>query len=459
PLGASPKGGLMQLGDVALAGAADPLRLLRPGAWATATPIGDGAARTATIANRHLEQALGFLHATPHEEEALASGVTLRLERDSSTPRVAITVSLGKPHAQTSPSPPTAITTEPVWESRGELRHTEVVRPTDIDVGLRVAVSRLGLWLAQSADASGGATRAMVNRHRRVAVGRLPDGEAWLALTDLMFPAGDAHYGRLVDPRGVDGAWLADRLLLSEQRTARRPSDATITVAGSFDPQLVRDGARSAIAALGLGIAGRVPVPPTSAEPRRIVELAVPRTELLLAQPFPGLDADDHAAALVALEVLAGSKRSAVRGALVQERLVDAYDVAVDLDWGRSVAVLRLTIPPKADPDDAERALDRLIAHLADEGPTGVELAYAQTMVRSRLGKRLKASRRHRPAEATSATRLLEAVRPGTLAGWHRRANDVSRQDVRRALRIYFEARDRVVVEIRPSRPGEVAKR
>lgn len=462
-LGGPAGGGLMRLGDVALHGAGDPLQLLRPGAWATAmptvaVPMGEGAARTAAIADRHLEEALGFLHGSPREEEVVGQGVTLRLERDPSLTRVAITVSLGEGSAADLAGAP--ITTAPVWETSGELRHTEVVRPTELDVGLRVAVSRLGLWLAQGDDASSGAARASLNRHRRVAVGQLAEGEAWLALADLMFPVGDPQFGRLFDPRGVDGAWLADRLLLSEHRTARRPSDATITVAGHFEPDRVRVGVRAAVAGLGIGIAGRVPSTPSSNERRRVVDLPVSRRELLLAHPFAGLEADDHAAALVALEVLAGDKRSIVRGGLVDERLADAYRADVDPDWDRSVAILRLTPSEGTDPLQLERALDQLVTRLADEGPTGVELAYAQTMVRSRLGKQLKASRRHRPDAPTSATRLLEAVRPGTLAAWHGAVGDVSRRDVQRALRAYFEAPKRVVVEIRPSQPpGEVAKR
>jgi predicted Zn-dependent peptidase len=291
-------------------------------------------------------------------------------------------------------------------------------------------------------------------------VGQLAEGEAWLTLADLMFPAGDPHFGRLFDPRGVDGAWLADRLLLSEQPAHRRPADATITVAGHFDPEQVRATARAAVASLGLGIAGRVPVLPRAEERRRVVELNVVRPELLVAHPFPGLDADDHAAALVALEILAGSKRSAVRSHLLEESLADAYDAEVDSDWSRSVAILRLTPAADLEPERTERALSRVVARLVEEGPTGVELAYAQTMVRSRLGKRLKASRRHRPGDPTSATRLLEAVRPGRLLGWRRAVQDVTRRDVRRALRAYFDPADRVVVEIRPSQPlGEVAKR
>jgi peptidoglycan lytic transglycosylase D len=462
-------GGLSGLGGLAWSrGGVDPLRMFAPRAAVSVMPIGKPG--TAALAGQpQLERALAFLH-DAGTEEALGQGVTLRLEPDMSTARVAITVRLGGSGGNDWRKAP--LTDRVVRDTDGEIRFTEIVRPTELDVGLSMAVGRLGLLLAQAAPRSSSAVRARLNRHRRVAVGQLAAGEAWLALGDLMFPPGDPAFGRLLDPRGIDGEWLRDRLLVSETGAERRASRATITVAGHFDAERVRALAGHAVARLGVGVGGRLP---TLASPfsvtshaskgtsdrHRRVEVTSERGRLLVGFRLPGLDEDGFAASLVAMELLAGRNKSVLRRELVDARVIDAYRVDLDHDWHQSVAVLTLTPAEDSDGAQVEEALGSALDAIGRDGPTGVEIAYAQAMVRARLGKRRRALKR-RPSATSSLTadRLLESVRPGSLARLHRSVDDTGRRAVERALRAIFVGQPRWVVELVPkSAPGEVAAR
>ncbi|MEZ4438461.1 MAG: transglycosylase SLT domain-containing protein [Polyangiaceae bacterium] len=453
---------LMQLGGVSLL----PAGLEGLGPWSTwaggvSTTVGGKAiSTTASLDTKRLDQALGFLDAASQDggpTEALGHGVVLRLDRDPKMTRVAITVRVSRGQPTDLASAP--LTAEAQRDASAEERFTEVVRPVDVDVGLSLAVARLGLLMAERGPRSGAALRAELNRHRRVALAAHPLGEAWLALGDAMFPPGHAAFGRLLDPRGPDGAWLGDRLLLSERRDEGAPQ-ATLTVAGHFDAEQVRGLAARAVAGLGMGAAGQRP--PLADGPRAGLALEIDGLETphhFFGFRLAGLDAPSFGRSLVALELLAGRHRSALREALIDGELAARYELSIDRDWGETVAVVVVQPLAGVSGERIAAALRRAVDDLVAEGPTGIQLAYAQAMVRAELKKqRQLAQRPPRPGVAPDALRVLVTARPGMFARWLEQVDAVRLADARRALR--EELVDATRLDVHPRRPlGEVAKR
>ena len=446
PTGASPLDGL---GGLPLYAWHDTLGVFRRGAissWPASKP-------SRAPRDLHIEAQLAFLDRASTIEEAVGHGIVLRMEPNSATPRVAVGVRLGGDDATDAP---TAL-------GRGaELRVSEVVDPDQLDVAVSLALGQLGLMLAETADEPLGALRSQLNRHRRVAIGKLPAGEAWLALADAMFPQGEPSFGQLLDPRGVDGEWLRDRHLLATA-AGRRAGRAVITVAGPFEPEHARALVTRALAQLGLGMPGaRRELAHTQAQRQHLL-LAVPHRKLLYGWRAPGMDETGHVAAMVTLEILAGRKKSLLARELVDAQLAAQVVARWDADWVTSAATVEITPAMTSQQERIERRVDELIRRLADEGPTRVELAYAQAMVQSRLRHRRERIRAPRGAHndlPPSAERVLEVLRPDYDKRLSAAVDRVDARSVERAAQQVFAAEQRFVVEVRPlDDPGEVARR
>ncbi|MBW2456429.1 MAG: transglycosylase SLT domain-containing protein [Deltaproteobacteria bacterium] len=412
-----------------------------------------------SVTDPSLEKHLAFLREPAVVEETLGHGITLRMVRDTTMARVAVTVRLGTGMAAVAaPGDP-----QP-REAMREIRLTEVVPSEQLDVGVTMAVGRLGLLLAEAASRPVAALRARLNRHRRVALGRLGDGEAWLALSKALFPPGDGLAGRLVGPRGADAAWLRDRLLLSGLAAERAPADATITVVGNVDPARIRPLVEQSVAELGLafgaGGAGDELRPDLS---HQTIETDVAHERLLLGWRVPGIEHRDHAAIQVTVELVAGRKKSLINRKLVAAELVRAARGMVDEGWAASVAVVEVKPSLPGTSSRVENRINELMERVAKEGPSRVELAYAKAMIDYRLKKRAaQLSKAPSPGGGTAPLgwRLLEVLRPGHTARAVKAIDEVDAQDVKRVLRQHLRRDQRhLVVAVPTGTQAPVAQR
>lgn len=340
----------------------------------------------------------------------LGSGVALRVRRDATAKQVAITLQLG------------------------DERVHHVVPREDLDLGLAFAAGRLALMFAGRHESSASVFRARLNRHRRVALGAVPGGDAWLALGDALFPPGDPEHGRLVDPRGIDAAWQRDRLVLADLD----PGEASVDVAGAVDPDLVHAALKAQIAGLALGVAGRMPV--AGVEVARRLSLEGFASRLILGWRGPGRRHRDFAAAMVALEILGGKKRSRLVAALDHHAVRSVFDG----DEAVSVLAIDVDIRAGATATEIEDQVRAAIAALAEGGPERVELEYAKAMAKIRLKNRAERER----SAGVSVTRLLEARDPEATARLLAAIEAVDAAAVRRALAGDLDA---VVVAVSPT--------
>ncbi|RLB60613.1 MAG: hypothetical protein DRI90_13325 [Deltaproteobacteria bacterium] len=419
-LGTPPPAGVKPLQELAGIGFGmrhrrDPLELL---SYANSV-LGPGwtQARKPATGNPALDKQLAFLREPTVVDEPIGHGITLRLHRDTTMSRVAVTVRLGPADTHAALDGAAVDGVSQPHDGGWEIRQTEVVAPDQLDVGVTVAVGRLGLLIAEAAQRPVAALRSRLNRHRRVALRRLRYGPAWLALSDGLFPEDDPVAGRLVGPRAADAAWLRDRLLLARLAAERATPGATITVVGDIDPGRARRQVEQAVAELGLAFGGA----PHSAQPRgrsghQTIETDVPHERLLIGWRVPGVEHEDHGAVQVAIEILAGPKKSLLNRKLVASDLAVAARGLVDQGWAASVAVLEVTPVLPRSISRVETRIDELMQRLAEQGPTRVELAYAKAMIGFRLDKRaaqLSVAPAPGRARAPLGWRLLETLRPG----------------------------------------------
>jgi len=408
-----------------------------------------------TVVDPELRRHLAFLEGgsrtsarpDPFSSERLAGGIVLRMRTESALPRVAITVRVAAalPNGRASAEPSVELR-----HSEGEIRYSDLVARKNLDVGLAIAAGRLALLLGQAEHQPLGALRFELGRVRRHDLGKLPYGKAWLALGEALFPEGHPHHGRLMGPDAPTSQVLRNRLLLASLAEERRPQRASITLVGDFEPAQARSQLQQALAALGPRLssprAGALLLP----EPTRLLvhtDGAEPR--LLLGWVAPAAGSPVDAALRVALHILAGRKESRLGRELVKGGMAASARGFVDPDWQASAVVLELVPQKDQGVDELQARVQHIIDGLASEGPTPVELAYAQAILDYRLRKRLEratAVATADSAERTLGERIVETLRPGLLQQWLDQTEAVSERAVRRAVRQHLGAAHRVAV-------------
>lgn len=354
----------------------------------TVVPLGEVKTKT----ERAIEEALTV--AAPVVHEAEVGGVTLAVRPEPQAKRIVLHAEVGTIRLKTEAD--------------------------DLELGLHDILGQVA-WLHEAGR--GGASaglRARLNRHRRAALARHADGAAYLALSDTMFA------GRLIDPRGLDAAWVRDRAMLddlSSKRTIR------LDVAGPVESAAVEQMTKALLGPLGLGKEGHEPswtsVPVTRIDGR-------PR--VLMAWRGPGIDARGHGTLVVAAELL----RVALKEAGVDAR------VRLDADFDESALVIEVT--PGVAPARGEVA--RVLQGMIDEPPERSAVAQAKARIRIRLKRALKQT-------SLNPTRMWELRRKGVI---HRLLGRIGATGPTAVRKLVTKLPEPVVVEATPARPMQ-AKR
>jgi predicted Zn-dependent peptidase len=262
-----------------------------------------------------------------------------------------------------------------------------------LELGLWLESDRMGYLLpALTQDAFDG-QREVVKNERRWRVDNQPYG-LWLErLLALSFPPEFPYHWPVIGfMRDLDAATLEDVRGFYSQFYG--PQNATLCLAGSFDPAQ----ARALIERYFGSLAGApqkpprpAPLPPLAGEQRDVLTDRVPAPRVFLAYHAPTL-ADPHVHAIDLMSDLLGSGRCArLYRALVQEQRV-AQDV---MSWylaGESggLVVAAATALPDVDATTIERAVDAEITRLVEGGPTDEEVDRVRTVTLARLVRDLE---------------------------------------------------------------------
>jgi len=228
----------------------------------------------------------------------------------------------------------------------------------------------------------------VVRNERRQSVENTPYGKAEVRLVELLFPKPHPYFGAVIGSHeDLQAATLDD--VKSFFRTFYVPSNASLVIAGDFDPAQAR-----VLVEKYFGPMPKSPKPPAPAVQTRQIARQVRETltdDLQLPRIFVGVIAppawsDEGFAFDVAQEILTGGKTSRLYRALVFDRqLAQEVDMATDKSTFGSASEIRVTVKPGHLPAEAEAVLDAELDRLGQTPPSDAELRRAQRNIVARL--------------------------------------------------------------------------
>ena len=228
--------------------------------------------------------------------------------------------------------------------------------------------------------------RVVVLNERRQSIENRPYGVEELQLPELLWPEGHPYHHPVIgSPQHLQAASVAD--VKEFFATWYDPADASLVVAGDFDPQKARAIIDQYFA--GIPSHGR-PVEPTASRPgddkttltgvkRATVSDNVELAKVVLAWQSPRHFGPGDAAMDLLASVLSSGKASRLYKSLVYEQKI-AQDVDATQQSGAlaSSFVVEATVRPNIEPSKVEKALLEEVARLTQAAVTKEELDRAR---------------------------------------------------------------------------------
>jgi predicted Zn-dependent peptidase len=338
------------------------------------------------------------------------------------------------------------------WVDR--TNYFETVPSHQLELALWLEADRMGGLL----DALGQETldnqREVVKNEKRWRVDNRPYGTWDQKLQAAIFPEGHHyHHPTIGSMEDLDATSLED--VQDFFRTYYAPNNAVLSVVGDFEPAVALRWIEKHFgpipASPSLPPAPSFPLPiRLGTEVREIIEDRVPLRRVYVGYRVPPAGTDDFPALAMASAVLVEGKTSRLYRRLVRERLL-AQDVQLGpFEWaaGTSMMIGWATARPEVAIEELEAAFHEVVDELAQEEPTGEELARARaTAEREELEELSKVSER--------ADRLSMHA---TLFGDPGKVNDrlpsllaVTAGDIERAVGEYLRPDNRAVLIYQPA--------
>ena len=298
--------------------------------------------------------------------------------------------------------------------------------------------------------------RDVVRNERRQTTENTPYGKAEVRLVELMFPKPHPYYGYVIGSHeDLQAATLDD--VKAFFRTYYVPNNASLVVAGDFDPTQTRALIEKYFGPIPRG----APVPPVTAVTQPILSQQrdtltdeVQLTRLFVGAIGPAAWSDDGFAFDIAQEILAGGKTGRLYRALVFDRnLAQDVDMALEKSTLGSAAEIRITLKPGHLPAEAEAVLDAELARLARTPPSKEEMQRAQRSLETRLYRAVeRLNGNGSRAELLSAFEMWKGD-PGFVNELVGRWRAVKPEEVSAKVRAVFAPASRVVITVNPANP------
>ena len=262
-------------------------------------------------------------------------------------------------------------------------------------LALWLDADRMG-WLLPTMDlAKLDLQRDVVKNERRQGVDNQPYGRADETILAALFPPAHPYswpvIGSMAD---LSAATLDDVKSFFTKYYA--PNNATLSIAGDFDPAEVKALVAKYFGNIprGPAITRRTTVPPIqiTRDTFMVMEDKVQLPRVYYTYQSPKLFAPDDAPADILARILAGDKTSRLYQRLVYDMQV-AQDVRAEQQGMRVDGVFRISVTPKPGntPAAMARLVDEEIAKLIGSGVTDRELQRAKNTINSNFLDRLSA--------------------------------------------------------------------
>lgn len=331
----------------------------------------------------------------------------------------------------------------------------ETVPRAQLDLVLWIESDRMGYLLDVLDQEVLDVQRDVVKNERRQSYDNAPYGPSYLALLEALFPAGHPYNGAVIGSMAdLSAATLED--VRDFFRDYYAPSNATLAIAGDFDPAAAKASIQKYF--------GTLPDRPKKATPelelppprlgRYVVEEPVELAEVTFGYRTPPAYTTDDPIVDVAMAILAGGKATRLYQTLVVEKkLASEVSASQDSNQLSGITTLGATAATGKTVAELEAALSEALAKLEKSGPTPVELDRAK---RGILVATLKSLELLNGGSGESGRAgLLQRFQhytgdPGYLPRWVEQIEKVTAGDVQRVLREHLSAAKRVTVVTQP---------
>jgi zinc protease len=262
-----------------------------------------------------------------------------------------------------------------------------------LEFGLWVQSDMLG-WALDGLDAATlAAMQATIRQERRQNAESRPYGIVDEAVYAALFPPGHPYRAAVIGSHADIQAFKLDAVR-EFGRTHYRPNNATLVLAGNFDPARARALVQRYFGSLKAGPpiqAAQVAQPVLAGEQRLVVTDAVDLPRVTMAWHTPAAFRPGDAELDLAAGILGGGKAGRLYRALIQDRaLAFSIDVSqYSLSLG-SVFTIEVVARPGVTLAQVEAALDEELAALATTPPSQAELQRAAAATETRLFHRLE---------------------------------------------------------------------
>lgn len=254
----------------------------------------------------------------------------------------------------------------------------EIVPSNYLESALWLESDRMGFLLDKLDEAKFKAQRDIVQNERRQSTDNQPYGRAFEILTTALYPESNPYswpvVGYIAD---LQKAGVEDVKAFFRQYYA--PSNATIAIAGDFEPAQAKAFIIKYFGDLkrGAPIARpKVPAVTLGAEKRLVFEDRVQVPRLYLTWPSVGDDNDDSYALEFLGQILTGSRTARLTKALVYD-LQSAASVSASNRGAENSGTFGISITPRPGHTlaEVEATTDSVLTRVKADGPTAEELA------------------------------------------------------------------------------------
>ena len=331
----------------------------------------------------------------------------------------------------------------------------ETVPRDQLDMVLWIESDRMGYLLDVLDQGLLDVQRDVVKNERRQSYENAPYGSSYLALLDALFPAGHPYNGAVIGSMAdLSAATLDD--VRGFFRDYYTPSNATLAIAGDFDPVAVKASIQKYFGSLPARAKKATPDPhvPPPRVGRYVVEEPVELAEVTFGYRTPPAYTADDVIIDVAMATLAGGKATRLYQTLVVDKKL-ASDVSASQDSNQlsGIVTVSATAATGKTVAELENALSAALAALEKTGPTPVELQRAKRRILLSTLKSLELL--NGPSGEGGRAGLLQRFQhytgdPGYLPKWVEQIEKVSAVDVQRAVREHLSAEKRVTVVTQP---------
>jgi zinc protease len=420
----------------------------------------------------------------PFDKSTLKNGLTLILHRDPSLPMVAVNLwyHVGPAYEPPGRSGFAHLFEHLMFEGSRHVGHEfdkllesigatnvngttnwdrtnyfETVPREYLELALWIESDRMGYLLDAVTQERLDVQRDVVKNERRQTFENAPYGRSGLALLDSMFPAGHPYHGAVIGSMAdLSAATLDD--VKDFFRSYYAPSNATLTLAGDFEP-----GEAKMLVEKYFGtLKGRQPArlarhatPPLTKPIRLVVDEPVDLARVSYGWIAPPAFGPDDAALDIATTILAGGRATRLyRRLIVEDKLASDVDASSDPNALATMLNVSATAASGKSPDDVEHALDSVLEALASSPPSADELARAKRRTFLAIASDLELLNGHGGESGRAG--LLQRFEhylgdPGYLPKWLAAVDAVTAADVSRVVRQYMGKESRVTVVTRPT--------